>query len=196
MAKTAIEKRDGAPAPHVEEQREGKGGYPPGRMLIASPLEVQDVLLRVPRGRVLRMGDLRATLATKFNADYTCALTTGIFLRIVAEAALEERGGAGPKVPYWRAVRDDGELVDKLPGGVAAQAGLLETEGVHVLHLGKRVVVSNVEHYAWVPPPQRRRSAPVRGPSATPPAANPVPPAPPRQAATSNPPHRKSKSRA
>lgn len=176
MVKTAVQKRDQAPAPHVEELADGKGpAYPPGRMLVASPLEVQEVVLRVPPGRVLRLGDLRATLATRFRADYTCAMTTGIFLRIVAEAALEERGKHGPMVPYWRVVRDDGEFIDTLPGGPAALAALLEADGVAVFHLGKRIVVANVDHYAWVPPPPRRRGA-APGPAASPGPAAVTPP--------------------
>jgi alkylated DNA nucleotide flippase Atl1 len=158
MAKTAVEKRDGAPPPHVEELAVAEGPmHPAGRMLVPSPLEIQEVACRVPAGRVLRLSDLRAHLATKYRADYTCAMTTGIFLRIVAEAALEERGKAGPGVPYWRVVRDDGEMIDKLPGGVEAQAAKLEADGVDIFRMGARRVVGNVEHYAWVPPPPKRR---------------------------------------
>lgn len=158
MAKTAVEKRDGAPLPHVEELAVAKGPlHPAGRMLVPSPLEIQEVACRVPAGRVLRLSDLRAHLAIKFRADYTCAMTTGIFLRIVAEAALEERGKAGPAVPYWRVVRDDGEMIDKLPGGVEAHAAKLEADGVDIFRMGSRRTVGNVEHYAWVPPPPKRR---------------------------------------
>ncbi len=158
MAKTAVQKRDGAPPPHVEELAVAKGpGYPPGRMLVASPLEVQAVVASIPPRRVLTMADLRKTLATKFRADYTCALTTGIFLRLVAEAALEERGKAGPTLATWRVVRDDGELLDKLPGGVAEQARRLEAEGVDVFRFGARWLVGNLEHYAWTPPPPKRK---------------------------------------
>lgn len=160
MSKSAVDKRDHAPAPHVEVLEAAKGPlYPAGRMLVASPLEVQAVVLLVPEGRVLRLTDLRATLAARFRADYACAMTTGLFLRIVAEAAWEERGRKGAMVPTWRVVCDDGELLDKLPGGPAAQAAQLEADGVAVLHLGKRIMVANVEHYAWVPPAQRRKNA-------------------------------------
>lgn len=175
MAKTAVQKRDGAPPPHVEVLEVAKGPqYPPGRMLVASPLEVQEVVSRIPPGRVLRLGDLRATLATRFRADYTCAMTTGIFLRIVAEAAHEERGKAGPMVPYWRVVRDEGDLLDTLPGGVEGHAAKLEADGVDVFHFGRRRLVGNLEHYAWTPPPPKRRG---RAPAPAAPAA-PAPGAP------------------
>jgi len=67
----------------------------------------------------------------------TCPLTTGIFVRIVAEAAEEERRDGKKQVtPYWRVIRDDGSLNEKFPGGVAAQARRLKEEG-HTVAPGK-----------------------------------------------------------
>lgn len=152
MAKSAIEKRDGAAAAKVEELTEAKGtAYPPGRMLVSSPLEVDAVVRRIPEGRVLTVGALRANLARNHRADYTCPMTTGIFLRIVAEAAEEERAAAGGRIaPYWRVVHDDGTMLDKVPGGADLQARRLDGEGVVILRLGKARV--DVEHYGWSPP--------------------------------------------
>ena len=70
----------------------------------------------------------------------TCPLVTGIFLRIVAEAAEEDARGGKPEItPYWRVVRDDGSLNDRFPGGPSAQARRLEAEG-HAVEpaVGKR----------------------------------------------------------
>ena len=104
-------------------------------------------------GGVLTVGELRANLARNHRADYTCPLTTGIFLRVVAEAAEEERATLGGRIaPYWRVVHDDGTMIDKLPGGVAAQARRLAEEDVVIFHLGKGPVVSGLEHFAWHPP--------------------------------------------
>lgn len=130
--KTAVQKRDTTPAPRVEVLKEQTGpAYPPGRMLIASPLTIEAVVKKIRKGKVMTMGALRHTLALQHGADYTCPLTTGIFLRIVAEAA-EEENAAGKRnaTPYWRVVRDDGSLLDKLPGGPAAQAKALKAEGI------------------------------------------------------------------
>lgn len=124
--KTAIQKRDGAEAPRVEVLTEPKGAnYPPGRMLISSPREIAEVVAGIPQGAVMTMSALRRALADRHDADYTCPLTTGIFLRIAAEASDEENGA----LPYWRVVRDDGKLLDKLPGGTVAQAQHLKAEG-------------------------------------------------------------------
>lgn len=130
--RSAVAKRDGAAAPHVKTLSHAQGSnFPAGRMLIASPLAVADIVRSVPRGRVITLPVLRARLARQFGADYTCPITTGIFLRIAAEAALEE--GSADTLPVWRVVRDDGRCLDKFVGGPARQAERLKAEGVAML---------------------------------------------------------------
>lgn len=126
--KTAAQKRDSAPQPEVKVLAvQGGPMYPPGRMLIPSPLAIQAQLKTVPEGEFMTVGQLRQNLARLYGADYTCPLTTGIFLRVVAEAAEEE---GRTDVPYWRLVRDNGTFLDKLPGGPQAQAARLAGEGL------------------------------------------------------------------
>jgi len=62
---------------------------------------------------------------------------TGIFVGIAARAA-EEMANEGKKdiTPYWRTLKSDGELNEKYPGGVAAQAKHLMAEG-HTIVTGK-----------------------------------------------------------
>lgn len=104
-----------------------------GTMLIPRPRDVDALVRKVRKGNVLRLSELREKLAGDAGADYACPLTTGIFLRIVAEAAEEARvEGAGRVTPYWRVVRDDGQLIDKFPGGVEAHAAKLRAEGIPV----------------------------------------------------------------
>ena len=91
---SAVKKRDGARAPEVKRLDKALGSqFPAGAMLIASPLAVAEAVEQVPAGRVITMGGLRAQLAARYGAEYTCPLTTGIFLRIAAEAAVEEGDG-------------------------------------------------------------------------------------------------------
>jgi hypothetical protein len=96
-------------------------------------------ILRVRRGRVLTTSELRGRLAVQFGAEFTCPLCTGIFLNIIAGAA-EDDVGAGRKAvaPYWRIVRDDGYLSEKLPPGPARQAWWLRAEGHRVRRAGKK----------------------------------------------------------
>ncbi|MFN8803739.1 MAG: hypothetical protein ACK5ZO_16385 [Gemmatimonas sp.] len=146
-SKTAVGKRDSAAQPHVKTLTDAKGSnYPPGRMLIASPLAVQDELATVPAGRVITAPQLRARLARRFGADYTCPITTGIFLRIVAEAALEEaRAG---EVPVWRVVSENGALRATRPGGAERLAARLPAEGVAGVRRRSRWGVDDLAHVA------------------------------------------------
>ncbi len=110
-----------------------------GFMLIPTPLLVDGLLRRVPKGKLITVGRVREKLARDQGAKVTCPLTTGIFLRIVAEAAEEDRAqGAKRIAPYWRIVRDDGGLNPKFPGGVARQARYLRAEGFAVVRHGKK----------------------------------------------------------
>ena len=117
------------------EKRFGKG-----TMLIPSPRDVDAVIRMVRPGRVITVSAIRRKLAEKHNADVTCPLTTGIFVRIAAEAAEESaREGATRVTPYWRVVKDDGSLNPKFPGGVTRQASKLREEGHQLLPAkGKR----------------------------------------------------------
>jgi hypothetical protein len=114
--------------------------YGNGRMLIATPALV-DALMRKPAsGQLVTVNQIREQLAEDFAADSTCPLTTGIFVRIAAEAAEEYRHlGRDDTTPYWRTLKADGSLIEKLPGGVEAQAEHLEQEGHSIEYrAGKR----------------------------------------------------------
>jgi alkylated DNA nucleotide flippase Atl1 len=105
-----------------------------GTMLVPSPREVDACIRKVPRGSVTTPAQIREFLAAKYLVDATCPLTTGIFVRIAAEAANEdERAGKKKITPYWRVVKDDGSLNPKFPGGVARQAERLSAEGLRIM---------------------------------------------------------------
>ncbi|GIK23718.1 MAG: hypothetical protein BroJett005_31320 [Ignavibacteriota bacterium] len=79
----------------------------------------------------MTISDLRDRLAAGTGANAACPLCTGIFLRIVAEAAEENlRAGRNRVAPWWRIVGDDGSLNPKRPGATKTQASRLRREGV------------------------------------------------------------------
>lgn len=110
-----------------------------GTMLIPTPKLVDDLIRQVPKGKLVMVSEMRRKLATDFAADVTCPLTTGIFVRIAAEAAEEDRlNGRRRVTPYWRVIKDDGSLNPKFPGGVAQQTRYLRSEGFSVSPNGKK----------------------------------------------------------
>ncbi|RLI35101.1 hypothetical protein DRO53_02050 [Candidatus Bathyarchaeota archaeon] len=130
--KSAKEKMLTLKEPKVVEDPRGRG-----KMLIPTPLLLAGLIRRIPRGKLATIAQLREKLARDFKADFTCPMTTGIFLRIIAEAAEEELKEGKEKVtPYWRVLRRDGSLNEKFPGGVRLQAERLKQEG-HILLPGK-----------------------------------------------------------
>jgi hypothetical protein len=117
-----------------------------GTMLIPTPLLVDALIRRIPKGKLVTGSEIRRKLASEFAVDVTCPLTTGIFIRIAAEAAEEDRANGRRRItPYWRVVKDDGSLNPKFPGGEKLQAQCLREDGLSVVRKGKHTVVKNFE---------------------------------------------------
>ena len=105
-----------------------------GMMLIPRPLDIEKLIGTIRKGRLITKSELRRKLAADAGADVACPLTTGIFLRIVSEAAEEELASGKKKIaPYWRVVGDKGELNEKISGGTELQAKRLMAEGFEVV---------------------------------------------------------------
>jgi len=108
-----------------------------GKMLIAKPLDVDALIRKVQKGELVTVTQVMEKLAKDAHASCACPMTTGIFLRIVAEVAEEDlRSGKTEVTPYWRVLKSDGSLNIKFPGGTQAQAARLKEEG-HSIELGK-----------------------------------------------------------
>jgi hypothetical protein len=115
-----------------------------GMMLIPTPMLVDKILRQVPRGRLVTVSEVRRKLARDFSADVTCPLTTGIFVRIAAEAAEEDRANGRKRItPYWRVVRENGGLNPKFPGAEVEQARRLRGEGLTVSKQGNHFLVKD-----------------------------------------------------
>ncbi len=117
-----------------------------GTMVIPAPLEVDALMRKVTKGKLITINELRLALARQHQADLACPITTGIFSWIAAHAA-EESAQAGRKrvTPYWRTLKTGGEINPKYPGGPAVLRRRLEAEGHQIVQKGKRFLVSNYE---------------------------------------------------
>lgn len=126
-----------------------------GTMVIVTPMLIDEVVRTIPKGKLTTITAIREKFARDFGTDVTCPLTTGIFLRICAETAEEDRAKGSKDVsPYWRVIRDTGELVDKFPGGTEHHAELLQQEGFEILITGRKgnkLVVKDYREYMFLP---------------------------------------------
>ncbi len=105
------------------------------KMLIATPTIVDFYLQKIPKGTYVDLKTIRRDLAREHNAEYSCPLTTGIYLRIVSEAAYEEYTKAGNLegiTPFWRAISPDSKLAKKLTFGTEFIKEQREKEGLVV----------------------------------------------------------------
>lgn len=118
MPKTWEQKHRDAKAPHVAVLEKPFGGLRAGqRLFVASPALLEERIAALPRGATLEPAALRAQIAVEHGADATCAASTGIFLRIVAERALERLARGEEAAPFWRVVAPDSPLARKLSCG-------------------------------------------------------------------------------
>jgi len=117
-----------------------------GTVVIPAPEEVNDIMRKVPKGKLVTINEIRATLAKRHGATIGCPITTGIFAWIAANAAEEQRlNGENDITPYWRTLKSGGVINEKYPGGVEAQRKLLEKEGHKVIQKGKKYIVVDYE---------------------------------------------------
>ena len=88
-------------------------------MLIATPKIIDEYIKQIPKGINVNIKALRNDLALTYNADTTCPVTTGLFLRIVSEAAYEDLlNGEKNITPFWRVVDHESKIASKLACGI------------------------------------------------------------------------------
>jgi alkylated DNA nucleotide flippase Atl1 len=119
-----------------------------GTFVIPAPREVDEIMRKVPKGKLITINQIRQILAKKHKATIACPITTGIFAWIAAHAAEEARAeGKEDITPWWRTLKTGGILNEKYPGGIEKQKELLEKEGHKIIQKGKKYVVADFEKH-------------------------------------------------
>jgi len=118
MKKTWTEKLQSSKRYEVKPVPRDMAGMKAGQiMLIPSPQIIDEFIRAIPKGKSMDVPTMRDELAAKYDAEVACPITTGILLRIVAEAAYEahERGAPLSKItPIWRVLDEDTPTTKKL----------------------------------------------------------------------------------
>jgi hypothetical protein len=119
-----------------------------GTCVIPAPKEVDEIMKKVPKGKLITINEIREILAKRHRASIGCPITTGIFAWVAAHAAVEATlEGKKNTTPYWRTLKTGGIINEKYPGGVQDQKKLLEKEGHKVVPKGKNYVVADYEKF-------------------------------------------------
>ncbi len=122
-----------------------------GTFVIPAPMEVNELMRLVPKGKLATVDQIREALAQRHGATIACPLTTGIFAWISAHAAAEAAAeGKRNTTPYWRTLKSKGELNPKYPGGIVGLKRKLSLEGHRVVQKGKRFFVQEFERRLFV----------------------------------------------
>ncbi|MEE3145465.1 MAG: hypothetical protein VX280_04785 [Bacteroidota bacterium] len=134
VKRTWIEKRDCDKSLKIKTIDKKFADIPEGsKMFIATPQIIDEYVKHIPFGKSTELSTMRNDLAIEYQADKTCPVTTGIFLRIVSEASFEELK-AGNDIeevtPFWRIVNPKSKLAEKLECGIDFIEKQRELEGI------------------------------------------------------------------
>lgn len=132
--KTWLEKFNIDRQPVVEITEKTFADIPKGsRMLIATPKLVDEYIRQIPKGHHTSLQQMRKDLAAEHGAEYSCPITSGIFLRIASELAYEQYQDGTPLkkiTPFWRMIDKKAPLAKKLSFGYDFVAEQRRNEGL------------------------------------------------------------------
>jgi hypothetical protein len=89
-------------------------------MLISSPGEIANYLVRIPRGEMRTIDRMRNEMARRASAQAMCPVTTAIYLKVVAEVALQEMAEGktlDEVIPFWQVVTPESKVAKRLSCG-------------------------------------------------------------------------------
>ena len=89
-------------------------------MFIGSPGVIANYISRIPQGETRSIERMRNELARKKGAGAMCPVTTAIYLKVVAEVALDDLEAGTPRadvVPFWRVIDPGSKIARRLSCG-------------------------------------------------------------------------------
>ena len=123
----------------VEDEKTIKK-YSGTKMFFVPPIYYDELMKKVPKGKLVTVSQMREYLAKQNKADFTDPMTAGIFVNIVAWASYQRNEDI---TPYWRTLKSDGKLNVKYPEAIELQKRLLEEEGHTIISNGTK----NIRYY-------------------------------------------------
>ena len=87
------------------------------KMFVATPQIIADYIQKIPYGETRTIERMRKDIARRRKCDASCPVSTAIFVRIAAEAAIEDMDeGKAPAdvIPFWRLISSKDKVAKKL----------------------------------------------------------------------------------
>jgi hypothetical protein len=87
------------------------------KLFVGTPLLIDGYIRAIPCGATRTIERMRRDLARKHQCEATCPVSTAIFIRMSAEAALEEISEGvtvNDVAPFWRVVEPDSKIAKRL----------------------------------------------------------------------------------
>lgn len=88
------------------------------RMLVGTPQMIDSYIREIPSGETRTIQRLRNELARREGCDAACPVSTAIFVRIAAEAAIEDMNDGSTLAdvaPFWRLLAPGDKITARLP---------------------------------------------------------------------------------
>ena len=119
MPKTAKERMAATAHPKKVMLNKDFAGVRAGQMLfVGTPQIIRDYIARIPCGESRTIPQMRGDLARRRKCDATCPVSTSIFIRVAAEAAIEDLENGKPPdqvTPFWRLLSGKDKIAKRLP---------------------------------------------------------------------------------
>ena len=118
MAKSAQQHLETKKDPKIVILDKDFAGIKKGKkMFVATPKLVDSYIQNIPYGQTRTITRLRRELARANNCDASCPVSTAIFIRLSAQAAVDKlnNGQEADKVtPFWRLLEGKDKIAKKL----------------------------------------------------------------------------------
>jgi hypothetical protein len=86
-------------------------------LFVGTPMIIEDYIRKIPHAEFRTVHRMRNELARKNQCDATCPVSTAIFVRMIAEASIEQMAegkAISELTPFWRLLEPDSKIAQKL----------------------------------------------------------------------------------
>ena len=119
MPKTANQRMAAKAHPKKVVLEKDFAGVRAGQLLfVGTPQIIAEYINKIPHGETRTIPQMRGEMARRRKCDATCPVSTSIFIRIAAEAAIEEMENGEPPdqvTPFWRLLKGTDKIAKRLP---------------------------------------------------------------------------------